>query len=260
MQTASSGDAAIAAAVSIKVPPFIQSQPGTWFLILEAQFNIASITTATTRFYHALSNLPVDTVSNLDEEVLRAADYDALKEAVKKYHEQSRGEVFESFLRSTPLTGKPSHYLMEMRKMAKKVGVGEEMVRHRFQQALPANLAPVIATQKTLPLDDLGALADELVPLLKGEAVCAVTPHPPHENKPRQAYKPAGSSKSLTLVPFAEGQLPKVCRSHLFFGAKARNCRPWCQWPDKATCNVTQSRAASPATSRSASPSRTVNK
>ena len=158
---------AAAAAVSVKAPPFIPSNPATWFVILEAQFNIAGIVTSSTKFYHALANLPVETVTNLDDTILQASDYDELKQAVKRFHEKSRGELFDNFLQETPLTGKPSHFLLQMAKIAKKVGVGDDMVRHRFQQALPASIAPVIASQRTLGLEDLGRLADELLPLLK---------------------------------------------------------------------------------------------
>ena len=252
-------------AVSVKAPPFIPSNPTTWFVILEAQFNIAGITVPATKFYHALASLPVDTVSNLDDSVIHGADYDALKRAVIAYHEASRGELFESFLRETPLVGKPSHYLMEMRKVAKKVGVGDDMVRHRFQQALPPSLGPVIATQKTVGLDDLGRLADELVPLLKDQVTCSVTrfhrdssKHAIHSDNP--SHKSIDKSRtSLNLVPFSENQRPKICRCHIFFGRNARTCRPWCQWPDKSNCTVKQSRSPTPASSRSNSPTRQSN-
>lgn len=248
------------AAVSIKVPPFIASNPSTWFIIIEAQFTISGITVPTTKFYHVLASLPVDTVCNLDDAIIHGADYDSLKKAVIAYHEASRGELFESFLRETPLVGKPSHYLMEMRKVAKKVGVGDDMVRHRFQQALPPSLAPVIATQKTLGLDDLGRLADELVPLLKDQLTCNLTGSY-HENFPPKHAARSALSKpaSLNLTPFSENQRPKICRSHIFFGKNARTCRPWCQWPDKTNCKITQSRPTTPASSRPSSPTHHSN-
>jgi hypothetical protein len=256
------------AAVSIKAPPFITSNPSTWFVILEAQFHVAGITISSTRFYHTLASLPVDTVSNLDDAIIHGAEYTDLKKAVIAYHEASRGELFEAFLRETPLVGKPSHYLKEMRKVAKKVGVGDDMVRHRFQQALPPSLAPVIATQKTVGLDDLGHLADELVPLLtrsSDQVTCNMTRshfsnHPSANSAP--SYKPADKSRSppsLGLVPFSENQRPKMCRSHIFFGKNARSCRPWCHWPDKSNCKVAHSRPSTTTSSRSSSPTRNSN-
>ena len=155
--------------------------------------------------------------------------------------------------------------------MAKKVGVNDDMVRHRFQQALPPTLAPVIATQKTLPLDDLGRLADELVPLLQQQVSCelrsSLDDSVKHVSSYKRSDKPvnfvrnstSSSSSSLNLVPFSAGQRSKICRSHIFFGNKARTCRSWCHWPDKSKCSVVQSRSATPVNSRSNSPNRSVN-
>ena len=92
-----------AAAVAVKAPPFISSNPAMWFVILGAQFNIAGIVASSTKFYHALANLPVETVSNLDDAILQASDYDQLKESVKRYHEKRRGETLRNFPpRDTP--------------------------------------------------------------------------------------------------------------------------------------------------------------
>ena len=48
------------------------------------------------------------------------------------------------------MTGRPSSYLCELQQIASKVGAGEELVCHKFLQALPANIRPVLASQKTL--------------------------------------------------------------------------------------------------------------
>jgi len=144
--------------------------------------------------------------------------------------------------------------------MAKQVGAQDELVRHRFQQALPANLAPIIASQTTLGLDELGRLADELVPLIKDQVTCDlrnINSFP--KNRPNYSNSQNLTSKSLTLQPFSEGQRSRVCRSHIFFGKNARNCRSWCQWPNKAGCKVVASQNNTPNVSRSNSPARQVN-
>ena len=255
------------AAVKIKVPQFLPSSPATWFTILEAQFNLASISVSSTKFYHAISKLPIETVTHLDDSVVTSNDYDKLKDAVKLYHESTKGELFDTLLQNTPLTGKPSHFLIEIKKIANQVGANDDLIRHRFQQALPSNLAPLIASQKNLPLDDLGRLADELIPLLRDQSICEVGTGSNKDssfgknnfhtfNKPHVSNF---STKSLTLKPFSDGQRPKVCRCHIFFGSRARNCRSWCQWPDKKHCKVMRSNNTTPANSRSSSPVRSVN-
>ena len=64
---------------------------------------------------------------------------------------------------TTTITGHPSTYLQEMLSIAKRIGIREEIVIHKFLQAQPATISPVIASQKELSPTQLGKLADELM-------------------------------------------------------------------------------------------------
>ena len=242
------------APVSVKPAKFDATSPAAWFAILEAQFVLNGIRNQVTKFYTALSQLPTQTVSSVSELIITSADYEQLKIAVIGHHESTKPELFDQFLRKTTLTGRPSHHLNEMRRIASKVGVTDDFLRHRFQQALPSNVAPIIASQTSLDLDAIGKLADELVTLFPRDEVCAINTHAHSHNKPTHFSQPQQTSRcntpDLTLTPFSSGQRSKICRSHIFFGEKARNCRSWCRWPDKRNCKVMQSRN----NSRSASP------
>ena len=167
--------------------------------------------------------------------------------------------------------GKPSAYLQQMRQMAKKVGVGDDMVRHRFTQALPPSISPVVASQTKTALDDLGTLADDLMPLVKEQNVCELRTSGTNNFKTNAYFKnkpyfhannkniSGDQPRSLTLIPFSENQRPKICRAHIFFGNKAKNCRFWCHWPNKSNCRIVNSRANTPVVSRSNSPTRQSN-
>lgn len=246
-----------ASAVSVKPAQFSTSSPTSWFAILEAQFHLASITSVTTQFFHALAHLPPETVSRLPEGVLTGKDYQLLKAAVVSYHEQSKPELFDEFMRNTPLVGRPSHFLAEMKRVAAKVGVSDELVRHKFQQAVPHSMAPILASQKGSSLDDLGKLADELLSLCPvSSGVNSVSQASSQAQRP---HTKAPASQNLGLTPFRPEQRPRVCRAHIFFGRNANSCRPWCQWPNKDRCRVTTSRGNTPSQSRSASPTRAEN-
>lgn len=249
-----------ASVVSVKPAKFDENSPTAWFAILEAQFNIAGITVSKTQFYHALSHLPTKTVSSLDSALIAAADYDRLKTAVIDFHEATKPELIEEFIRQNPLTGRPSHYLAELQKIAGKVGVKEDFVRHKFQQALPSTIGPIIATQKTTPLADLGKLADELVAVLPANNSVAAVTHSQggspnnyqHDGRNRQysgnyrARSPHPNRfRDLNLQPFSSGQRAKVCRAHIFYGEKARTCKNWCHWPSKQNCVIQKSAAPS---------------
>ena len=245
-----------------------------WFTILEAQFSLRSITVSTTKFYHVVAALPPDVIAKLPPATLDSADYDALKTDVVSMFEKTKPELFESLMKSSTITGKPSVFLQEMLSIAKQIGIDDQLVRHKFLQALPHNIAPVIASQKELKLEQLGKLADELMPLLNAaQSVNTVASNynaagrsssPAHARKPQNFNTPRRGNhqnKNLGLTPYANDQLPKICRAHIFYASKARTCKPWCKWPG-TNSNVQflpNSRAGSPNSSRNSSPERINN-
>jgi hypothetical protein len=214
------------ATVAIKAPSFTERAPVAWFKILEAQFHLANITKSDTKFYHALASLPADLVSQLSIDVLNQADYHDLKTAVCEHHEISKPELMDRFLAATPMTGRPSHFLGEIRRLASQIGANDDLIRHKFLQVLPPLIAPILTTQRSSSLDDLGKLADELVALNPfHDRVSSITPHS------RQCHEqPTSSTKSnnsprnscYNLRPFGHNQRPKVCRWHVYYGCEAK--------------------------------------
>ena len=152
-----------AAAVSIKYAEFSESTG--WFPILEAQFQLAHITVSSTRFFHCLSALPASIVSRLTPATVASQSYDILKNDALALVERSRPELFESLLAQETMMGRPSACLATLQRTASKVGLSDDLVRHKFLHTLPSAVAPVLAAQSTLSLAQLGSLADELVTL-----------------------------------------------------------------------------------------------
>ena len=130
------------------------------------------------------------------------------------------------------------------------MGVHEDLVRHKFIQSLHPSIAPVIATQKDLPLLQL---ADELLPFT--EQCFAV------QNQRYHGSSQDSSSRSNHSVrPFHENQRPVICRAHLYYGPSARTCRRWCKWPNKNSVRIQDnSRPNSPTPSRPSSPRSSSN-
>ena len=136
---------------------------------------------------------------------------------------------------TTTITGRPSTYLQEMLSIAKRIGIGEEIVIHKFLQALPATISPVIASQKELSPTQLGKLVDELMPLLNNTNATAFTAQ--HRTQKTEKSKdniliPTG------IKPFLPEQKAKICRAHLYFAEQARTCKPWCRWPKKQNIKI----------------------
>ena len=258
-------------AVSIKPPDFSEANPATFFTILEAQFELKNISLSQTKFYHAITAIPHTILNTITESIIQKKDYNELKDAVLTTYEKSKPEMFEKLISKTVMTGKPSLFLIELTKIAAKIGVCEELLRHKFVQNLPSTIAPVIASQKNLSLTDLGIMADDLMLLHKNMDVnLAQASHvtTTREHQSRTQYTPNYTGIPIGLKPFHNDQKPKICRSHIYFGEKSRTCTRWCKFPNKRNCQIWSSRPGSPAStrsrnastsSRSSSPTRSEN-
>ena len=250
-------------AVSIRCPQFSENNPNNWFRALEAQFTLKGITVSSTRYLHALSNLPTEVLDSLPDEILDSNDYRQLKEAVNGFYTKTKAELFERLISTTPMVGRPSAYLRTLQQIASKVGGNEDLVRHKFMQSLPPVIATALASQRSLSLTEIGSMADELSPLVNQAQVNQVTP-PPQQNSYQYQYNRQASSYNqrsqtprhqqqgipIGLRPFNSSQRPKICRAHLYFAERARTCKPWCKFPRKSGCSILpSSRASSPARS-----------
>lgn len=106
--------------VSIKILQLMQTA-------LNGRFALCEITSTKTKFYHLVSCLPPDTISNLQTSILVSKEYYVLKEAVIQMHESTKPEMFAKFISNMKMT-RLSDYLQELLSTASKVGTGEELV------------------------------------------------------------------------------------------------------------------------------------
>lgn len=242
--------------VTIKPPQFMEAAVEAWFTILESQFRLNRIVSDSTMFDHVLSALPPNIVVKLPPSTLQSFSYGILRDEIIQQYERSKPELFEELISKHEMTGRPSTFMCELQAIARKVGVADDLVRHKFTQALPANIGPVLAAQRELSLTQLAKLADELVPLVAPPISCLTINSPSsnaHEHENRNVRRPTSASSS-GVQPFHPGQRPRVCRAHVYYGPRARTCKPWCLWPNKRSDLVIQQSSRS--SSRSSSPQR----
>ena len=175
-------------------------------------------------------------------------------------YEKSKPEMLDKLMKTTTLTGRPSVYLQEMMNIADRINVGDDMVRHKFIHSLPPSISTAVATQKNSSLQELGKLADELMPYIGNNHYQAAmnvntsrsSGHQQNNNSNRNKNN---NSVPYGLRPFNESQRPKVCRGHIFYGKSSKTCKEWCQWPSKNNVKILpNSRPSSPAPSRASSP------
>lgn len=261
--------------VTIKVPQFMEKCVEGWFAVLEAQFELNRITVSSTKFYNALSHLPTNIICKLTKEILESKDYNLLKDSVTSTYERSKSEMFEELLSATKMSGKPSIFLQELQVLGSRIGVCEDLIRHKFVKGLPSHISPSIASHVDISLNKLGKIADDMLALCGQESsstssIFNVNNKTDGRSRSRErgSYSGSGSrSRSretgnnpqryesnntdnqlpIGIRPYMVDQRPKTCRAHLYYGNKARTCKPWCQWPSKSQCKVTSNtRSSSP--------------
>ena len=125
-------------AVRLTVPNFMETAVDAWFTILEAQLKLARISSEETQFYHALAYIPPTTVARLSKADLSSRNYQTLKDAVLKFYELSKNELFDSLVSST-MVGKPSIYLREMLNTAEKLNIGPELGPDALSKSPPTS-------------------------------------------------------------------------------------------------------------------------
>lgn len=238
--------------VSIKIPEFSESAVTKWFKVLEGQFKLRKITESSTKFYHATSGIPLDILKYLPEEIMDNEDYEELKQAVTNYHEKSKQELIKKLLSTTTMTGRPSVYVCDLQRMAEKVNAGQDLIRHKFLEALPPALSTALGAQKSLSLNEMAQMADELMPLSKPVNNLQV-PEARRNQPQKKSHTYETTEIPYGLRPYNPRQKQTICKAHIYYNDAARTCKPWCKYPNKQRCKIQPS-------SRSSSPARAANR
>ncbi|XP_022816077.1 uncharacterized protein LOC111354195 [Spodoptera litura] len=163
--------------VGVRIPPFYPEDPELWFNQIEAQFVLSNITSDTTKFYYAVTQLEPTYVSHV-KDVLRAppatGKFEKLKnELVKRLSASKEKKLQQLFLNEDIGDRKPSHFLRHLRNLAGPT-VSDDVLMTLWTGRLPHNLQTVVASQPKLSLDDLAELADrvhEIAPAMPHQQV-----------------------------------------------------------------------------------------
>lgn len=233
--------------VAIKPPPFYRHNPAVWFRQLESQFELAQITNEQTRYHHVMATLPEDVAINLNPTL---NTYSGLKDLILQIYQKSKSELLEDALGSVSLDGqKPSLCVLRLQRKLQECGLepDEALIKHKVLQAMPSDTRTTLAGQtQNANLTTFSSVADAVYVMSQQQqpSINAVAKSQPVS----QQISSRGS-----LHPFTSKQLPVICRFHVYFGAQAKKCTPWCKWPGN---RPSHQEASSRSTSRSNSPVR----
>jgi len=258
---------AVMAHVSVKPPTFYRQSPSTWFKQMESQFVLSHITKSETKFHHVLAALPEDIAMNLnlDDE----ADYNKLKETVINSLKANKHQLIEEAMAALELGDKrPSQLVNEIRRRFVDIGVTPEdtIIKSRLLSALPHSIRSALVGHDNVSVEQYAQIADSMIAVAKMSS----SPFTVGKVEEKSHYSDRQSSSCANrnnysgnrsqnkssfcgVRPFYDGQRPRVCNGHIFYGNRSRTCRHWCEWPSRPS-RMLKDNEKTPRNSRANSP------
>ena len=241
-----------AAAVAVKIPPFIPQDLSSWFLLCDAQFTICGISSEITKASYIVANLPSDAVTRVSPWILSQTDptsitYSDLRAELLRLYDLP-ASVRARKLLSFPNMGMgdrdPERLSEEMRLLSRRAdGSQVDILIEVYLQTLPKAVRDQMGDTNGRSLKQLGAQAqaiwlqtsasssstvatvsDDNNPVVKSE-ICAIRDRHPRD----------GVQKVLRRSPTASDKLREPtfndlghCYFHSRFGNAARKCVSGC--------------------------------
>ena len=236
----------------VVLPPFWSNNPEGWFLFVENTFECSRITTNREKFQHAVKGLPQEVVSDVLD-LLRDASrlltpYDDLKSRVLGRH----GKTEMQLLRKLIVDGidladrRPSAMMDEMLACLPPGEPFGKVMHAHFVFRLPAYIQTQLHGYDTSTAKQLATAADAIFntaahaavpPVAQANAVFSSKQRQPSYDR---ASRRGGDSRSRSrsrdhrrsperrrdATPHSKRDPNPICRVHLRYGKKAKNCHP----------------------------------
>ncbi|GBM65424.1 hypothetical protein AVEN_71109-1 [Araneus ventricosus] len=247
------------ARVAFRAPPFWETgvvYPDLWFLQLESQFKLSSISTDETKFHTVVAALDSKFLSYVSDIVRNPpADnkYGALKTRILNYLSQSQSTELRVRSQDLQLGDKePSELLQEMRNLAAEK-VSEDVLKPIWMQILPTSIQQILSVSND-NLDGLSLIADTVNEVSHFDtvvnAVASVNPviqsfrdeiaelraEIKRISRPRFRQSSRGRQNSKSRVRITsnsrKSQLKRICWYHCRFAQKAAKCVSPCDFQE----------------------------
>lgn len=244
--------------VAVKLPSFWPDKPAVWFAQVEAQFQIAGITSDNTMFNYVIAQLDQKLAGEVEDLITRppviGQQYAKLKEELIRRLSMSEEQRVRQLISEEELGDRrPSQFLRHLRSLAGGALADENIFRQLWLRRLPQQVQAILASQAELSLDKLSELGDKVMEIAGPKQVfsCSSTASAPasqnelslrmerlekqiaalsvsdRPGRSRQRSVSSRRSRSRAATPRAG---PKVCWYHKKFNEKANRCIAPCNW------------------------------
>jgi hypothetical protein len=204
----------IVAAATAKLPNFWPTDPETWFVTVDAEFQVTNITADATKFAHVVKVLDKETALRLRSLLNNPPTedkYQALKDAILAKFTLSDSERADGILHPAPLGDTDASLYMDRMLQLRGNGAEDLLFRHAFLQQMPVHVRQALQHMKGASNEELGRAAKELIDL--------------------QGHGAASTGFATNAV--SEISKRGRCFYHENFGEKARSCREPCNYKKK---------------------------
>ena len=183
-QTEQQPAGAVAAAVSVKLPPYWPDDPVLWFAQVEAQFSTRGITSEKTMYHYVVSSLQPEYATAVRDLLISPPatnPYQELKTELTKRTTASEQKRLHQLLTAEELGNRtPTQLLRRMEQLLAGKTLEDSFLRQLFLTRLPHQVQSILASSRdTMKLHQLAELADKIIevssPLKSGLSVSNVT-------------------------------------------------------------------------------------
>lgn len=241
--------------VGVKIPPFWTPDPVLWFTQLEAQFELAHISTETTKYNHLLSALDGNTLTIIADLIKRdlPATYIELKQALISRCTDTEEQRIRKLLTGLELGDqKPSVLLRKIKAMASS-NTADKIIKELWVQQLPVATQSILQVMTTATIDELATAADRIGDVSHPSPSVAPIQTTPVESDStlqveiaalRQQVRDLTSQRFSRFDSHRRSTSPRyrqrftsrvtkttqLCWYHYTFGDNARTCKPPCSY------------------------------
>lgn len=243
--------------VSSKIPEFWTEMPRIWF----AQFETVMAPQKQgddVKYSMVVSKLGKDAIRQISDILIAPPStdkYSTLKSRLLSVYEESEERQFQKLIGEMELGDqKPSQLLRRMRELAKNTNVPDKTLLNLWTSRLPTHVRAVLTVSQDQNLDNLAGIADKIMENNRGE-ICAISNDQSpimlellsqvsklslevaalraqvsdrNSNNLNNRNRSRSRSKSRTRIT---PDSPKwLCKYHLRFRNRARNCEKPCNW------------------------------
>jgi hypothetical protein len=166
--------------VTVRLPPFWPDRPRLWFAQAEAQFNLASVPSETTKFNYVVSQLEYRHAAEVEDIIILPPanePYTTLKAELVRRLSSSRDQSVRQLLTQEEIGDrKPFQFLRHLKSLAPDVP--DDILRSTWSSRLPPHIQTILAGQAEGNLDAASQLADQIAEVAPLPTTAAIAQAP----------------------------------------------------------------------------------